>query len=148
MLATQCDTSGGNLRETSLQMLRPLGGSVGANYYCHDALASGIQEVQTVSVSCPLDNWIALVGQPQHVHLQFDLPRAKWECSWQQSLPSGPIRCLGHIFQKSSGINWIIVKQFRISRPPFGALTGSRRGREWISNSSPSHHFRSLGGQS
>jgi hypothetical protein len=136
MIATECDTYDGNLRDISLQMLRPLGGSVGVNYYCRDALASDIQEVQTVFVSCPLRSWVAIFGEPRRVHLHFDLPSAKWECSWEQQLPSGLVRCLGYIFERSPGVNWIIVKQFRISRPPFAASARAGRSREFVSNSS------------
>ena len=99
MLATQCDTYDGNLRDLSLQMLRPLGGSIGVNYYRRDSLASGIQEIQTVFVSCPLRSWAAVFGEPQQVHLHFDLPTAQWECSWEQHLPNGLVRCVGYIFR-------------------------------------------------
>ena len=136
MLATECDTYDGNLRDLSLQMLRPLGGSVGVNYYCHDTLASGVQEIQTVFVSCPLKTWVAMFGEPQQVCLHFDLPTVKWECSWEQHLPTGHVRCLGYIFERSPGVNWIIVKQFRISRPPFAASARAGRRRELVSNSS------------
>jgi hypothetical protein len=146
MLVTECDTCNGDLRDLTVKMLRPFGGSVGVNYYCHDALTSGIQEVQTVFVSCPLGNWVAMFGEPQCIHLRFDLPSAKWECSWEQQLPSGPVGCVGYIFERSPGVNWIIVKQFRISRPPFRALALAERRRELISNSNLSHHPRSLGG--
>ena len=99
-------------------MLRPLGGSVGVNYYRHDTLASGIQEIQTVFVSCPLRSWVALFGKPQRVRLHFDLPSAQWEYTWEQHFRTGWFAAWDTSFERSPGVNWIIVKQFRISRPP------------------------------
>ncbi|MFZ1933989.1 MAG: hypothetical protein WCB27_19120 [Thermoguttaceae bacterium] len=148
MLATQCDTYDGNLRDLSLQMLRPLGGSIGVNYYRRDSLASGIQEIQTVFVSCPLRSWAAVFGEPQQVHLHFDLPTAQWECSWEQHLPNGLVRCVGYIFERSPGVNWIIVKQFNISRPAFAGVARGGCRRASVPHSRLSPHSRSLEGQS
>ncbi len=148
MLATECDTYDGNLRDISLQMLRPLGGSVGVNYYCYDTLASGIQEIQTVFVSCSMKNWVALFGKPHALRLHFDLPSAQWQYTWEQHLSSGLVHCLGYIFERSPGVNWVIVKQFRISRPPCRTLAEPKFSRELAASSGFSHHSRSLGGQS
>jgi hypothetical protein len=149
MLATECDTYDGNLRDLSLQMLRPLGGSVGVNYFCHDTLASSIQEIQTVFVSCAMKSWVALFGEPQAVRLHFDPPSAQWQYSWEQHLPGGLVHCLGYIFERSPGVNWVIVKQFRVSCHPVGAsVTGPVCRREWARNPGFSNRSRLLGGQS
>jgi hypothetical protein len=118
MLTTECTTYDGNLRNLSLQMLRPLGGRMGVNYCCGDALASGIQEVQSVFVSCPLTSWVESVGQPEHVRPCSDSTGAKWKCSWEQHLPNGPVHCLGYIFRSSRGVSWIIVRRFSVSHTP------------------------------
>jgi hypothetical protein len=118
MLAVKCNTFGGNLRDLSLRMLRPLGGSVGVNYCCRDALGSGIREVQAVFVSCPLRTWVAVFGKPRRVRPHFDRTGAKRACSWEQDSSEGPVRCLGYIFERFPGIHWIIVKQLSICGVP------------------------------
>jgi hypothetical protein len=118
MLATECTTYDGNLRNLSLEMLRPLGGRIGVNYCCSDTPANSVQEVQTVFVSCPMTSWVATVGQPQHVRPCSDLPGGNSKCCWEQDLPHGHVRCLGYIFTSSRGVSWIIVRQFSVSRAP------------------------------
>jgi hypothetical protein len=134
MLATPCNTYDANLRDVSLHMLRPLGGSIGVNYYCRGADAGGIQEVQTVFVSCPLKSWVSVFGEPEGVRLHFDVTTAKWECSWDQRLTSGPVHCVGYIFERSPGVSWIIVKQLRIPRPAFATTACATETHEVVAN--------------
>jgi hypothetical protein len=85
-----------------------------------------------------MQSWVALFGEPQRVSMHFDLPHTKWESSWEQQLPNGPLQCVGCIFERSPGIQWIIVKQLKISQPSTGVLNRPESRRASISNSTPS----------
>jgi hypothetical protein len=114
MFRPRGDTFQGDLRKSSLHRLRRLGGSLGVNYCCRDP-RDGIREVQAVFVSCPLTTWIGQFGPPRHVRPHFDADSAKQNRSWEHRLPEGRVRCVGHIFERSAGVNWIIVKQLSVA---------------------------------
>jgi hypothetical protein len=116
MLVTRRNTNPSNFCQVLLQTLRNLGGSLGVNYCCRESHGRGIQEVQAVFVSCPRRAWIKAFGRPRHVRRHFDAAQEKWLWTWQQQIGEGVLRCVGHIFERSPGRPWMVVKQVRITR--------------------------------
>ena len=127
MLATNQNACGEHFDYGLLRTLRRLGGSVGVSYCCHDDAQGDIREVQAVFVSCPLDTWVRSFGEPQQVRPHFDPTSRKWLQSWEHPLPAGPVRCVGQIFKRPPGDDWIVVKQ----------LSAAQNADEW-SHATPS----------
>ncbi len=113
MLAASHKMSSEDDCDDFLQMLRRLGGSAGVNYCCCNAQNGRIQEVQVVFVSCPRKAWVEKLGEPQHVYSHFDATSGRWIRSWEQPLPQGQIRCIGHFFTRVPATAWVIVKQLQ-----------------------------------
>jgi hypothetical protein len=114
MPATMHHTSAEERHAFPLPALRRLGGSLGVTYCCHDERQGGIQEIQTVFVSCPRAAWVAEFGEPQRLSEHFELASGKWIWSWEHQLPQGRIRCVGQFFRRSATCDWIIVRRFSI----------------------------------
>jgi hypothetical protein len=115
MAAAKHGALGKRLHDFLVQILRLLGGSLGVNYCCRDR-QGGIQEVHTLFISCPQEAWVAMVGEPQHVQRHFDPSSGKWLRAWEQDLPDGRVRCVGHFLERSPGNRWIIVRKLSIPR--------------------------------
>jgi hypothetical protein len=115
MLATGHYARGEGFHDFFTRMARRLGGSVGVNYCCRDR-RGGVQEVQTVFLSCPREAWVENFGEPQHVRKHFDIRSGKWLRAWEQQLPDGPVCCVGQFFERSPGANWIIVRRLSVPR--------------------------------
>lgn len=114
MPATMYRTTAEERHAFLVPALRRLGGSMGVNYCCHDDHRGGIQEIQTVFVSCPRAAWVEEFGEPQRLCERFDFTTNKWTWSWEHQLPQGRIRCVGHFFRRSATTDWIIVRQFSV----------------------------------
>jgi hypothetical protein len=112
-METRHNKFGNGLLDLFLEILRHLGGNLGVNYCCRDG-QGGIQEVQTVFVSCLRDAWVGKFGRPQHVRKYYDSMSDKWLQSWEHRLPVGSIKCIGQFFERSPGKQWIVVKQLRL----------------------------------
>jgi len=116
MLATRRNKVGQGFHALLINAVRHLGGSVGVNYCCRDARGGGVQEVQTVFISCPREAWVGEFGEPQNIHQYFDVTGRKWFRNWEHHLPVGRVRCTGHFLERSPGFEWIIVKRLSVSR--------------------------------
>jgi hypothetical protein len=111
MLSATLNTFAAELRESFQPRLRRLGANVGVSYCRHDAECDGVQEVQTLFVSCPREEWVAQFGEPQHVRQCFDPHAGRWRQDWEHALADGRIRCVGDMFTRSSGRDWVIVRR-------------------------------------
>lgn len=111
MLTASYSTFGTDLRESFTPKLRRLGANVGVSYCCRDAAHDGVQEVQTLFVSCPREEWVAQFGEPERVRKCFDPQTGRWRQDWEHSLPDGRIRCVGDFFMRSSSCAWVIVRK-------------------------------------
>jgi len=104
----------GQQRSFPIPALRRLGGSTGVSYCRHDQRHGGIEEVQSVFVSCPRDAWVREFGQPQNLCQHLDGSCGKWMWSWDHQLPEGRLHCVGQLFQRAASNDWIIVRQLTI----------------------------------
>jgi len=106
----------GKSRDSFLEVLRRLGGSVGVRYCCREGRNDGIQEVQAVFVSCSREAWVREFGEPQHVDKDYDSTSGRWLWTWEQQMDDGPVRCIGQFFRRPPGIDWVVVKQLCVSQ--------------------------------
>jgi hypothetical protein len=111
MLATKPNACGEHFDDGLLRTLRRLGGSVGVSYCCHGDVTGDIREVQTVFVSCPREAWVRAFGEPQQLRPHFDATSGKWIQCWEHPLPTGVLHCVGQIFKRPPGDDWVVVKQ-------------------------------------
>ena len=62
-----------------------------------------------VHVSCPYEQWVAIVGLPEDLK-NYKTPSMHTPVSvWKQSCIDGPVTCIGHVFQRGDGERWVTV---------------------------------------
>jgi hypothetical protein len=123
MVASRLGAMNRGLDNFVRQMFHRLGASRRVNYCCRDPRGGGIREVQAVFVSCPRQAWVAEFGEPQHVRRQFDAATGGWLRSWEHPSTDGPVCCVGQLFDRSPGTEWVVVSQVSVSRD---RMTGGR----------------------
>ncbi len=60
-------------------------------------------------LSCPLQTWTEWFGEPQEVSSHYDLLTHVPFQAWQQPFADGVATCMGHLFERSAGRNWVIL---------------------------------------
>ncbi len=65
-------------------------------------------------VSCPLETWTEVFGNPKGIEEYGGRPKSRLPLNvWQHSCADGPIMCIGHLFERSPGVPWVVT--FRVS---------------------------------
>jgi hypothetical protein len=65
-----------------------------------------------VYVGCPYETWVKVFGEPESVTEHREALTRLAVHVWKHHCKDGPVTCVGHIFENSSGSRWVIV--FRI----------------------------------
>jgi hypothetical protein len=60
-------------------------------------------------VSCPSETWEGVFGVPEDVEQYSLSPSRSAVHVWRQTCATGPVRCIGHLFERSSGVRWVVV---------------------------------------
>jgi hypothetical protein len=70
------------------------------------------RRMMRVHVSCSYENWIKVFGEPECVeeivvskHVQY---------RWKHFCTDGAITCVGHLFEQSPGVSWVVVMRVMI----------------------------------
>lgn len=71
--------------------------------------ADGARLMIPVHVSCAYERWAALVGPPESVHEYQTAALQMPVVVWKQQCVDGPVTCIGHLFERSSGERWVTV---------------------------------------
>ncbi len=78
-----------------------------------------------VHVSCPYERWVAFVGEPESVE-QYKTSSAHVAVAvWKHRCADGPVTCIGHLFEQSSGERWVTV--VRVGLAERAGSAGSKR---------------------
>jgi hypothetical protein len=100
-----------------LRILQLLGTRPANSYYDFHLETCGIREVHAVFLSCSHEVWKQAIGEPQGVvsynHAMTNMPLQ----SWEHPCADGLVKCVGHLFQRSSGIPWVIVARVYLLYP-------------------------------
>ena len=118
---------GNEIREEFVRALRQLGGNIGLAYCSSGGTNRAVEHVQSVFLSCPLEDWVKAFGRPRHVSRRREPSTGKEIDSWEEPSPQGAVRCDGHLFERSAGHQWVVVQRVRFpfdgsgGRSPSGA---------------------------
>lgn len=112
MSTVSCNIVRAAIREALTPGLDRLGAHVGVNYFRHKVGYDGVEEIQTLFVSCSRAAWVEEFGEPENVSRFFDPHNGQWRHRWEQTLPDGRVCCEGDLFERSSGREWVIVRRF------------------------------------
>ena len=67
-----------------------------------------------VHVSCSRDDWVKVFGEPECVE-EIAVPSTKpVQCRWKHSCSDGSVTCIGHLFEQSPGVRWVVVMRVMI----------------------------------
>jgi hypothetical protein len=67
-----------------------------------------------VHVSCSRDTWVEVFGEPECVE-EIAVPSAKHVLHlWKHRCSDGSVTCMGHLFEQSPGIHWVVVMRVKI----------------------------------
>jgi hypothetical protein len=70
--------------------------------------------IMRVHVSCSRDNWIEIFGEPECVE-EIVVPSTKHVLNlWKHSCSDGLVTCIGHLFEQSPGVRWIVVTRIAL----------------------------------
>jgi hypothetical protein len=62
-----------------------------------------------VHVSCSRDDWVNIFGEPECIE-EITVPSTKHVLNrWKHFCSDGSVTCIGHLFERSPGIHWIVV---------------------------------------
>jgi hypothetical protein len=92
-----------------VKFLRALGARVEA-FQAHFRPASlPRRQTYVAFLSCELKPWIDLFGEPQDISSHYDLLTHLSFQSWQQPFVDGVVTCVGHLFERAPGRQWVTV---------------------------------------
>lgn len=67
-----------------------------------------------VHVSCSRDNWTEIFGEPECVE-EITVPTSKYVLyRWKHFCSDGSVTCIGHLFEQSPGICWVVVMRVMV----------------------------------
>ena len=76
---------------------------------CRLQSSRNILRMVRVHVSCSRDNWTEIFGEPECIE-QISVPSSTHVLyRWKHICSDGSITCVGHLFEKSPGIHWVVV---------------------------------------
>ncbi len=61
-----------------------------------------------VCVSCSYRAWLSLFGEPQEVETNGSSSRVVVH-TWRHCCTDGPVTCIGRLFERSSGVQWVVL---------------------------------------
>jgi hypothetical protein len=64
--------------------------------------------VWTALVSCPLDTWEEVFGEPQRVTEYLDASTHRSLQTWQHECSDGLVTCIGHLLERPQG-RWVVL---------------------------------------
>ena len=71
--------------------------------HCND------RQMMQVHVSCSRDHWVEVFGEPEGVE-EITVSSSKYVLyRWKHSCSDCSVTCIGHLFEKSPGIHWVVV---------------------------------------
>jgi hypothetical protein len=73
-------------------------------------------EVLPVHLSCPHETWATVFGEMQGVdapHSAADNPNIQ---IWEHRCTDGPVTCIGHLFERSPGVGWVVLVRVCLPR--------------------------------
>jgi hypothetical protein len=62
-----------------------------------------------VYVSCPLDTWTAVFGKAEPVIQYHKTPMRLPVQVWERRCTDGAAACVGHIYERSAGLQWVVL---------------------------------------
>ena len=67
-----------------------------------------------VHVSCSRDHWTEIFGEPEGVE-EISVPTSKYILyRWKHLCSDGSVNCIGHLFEQSPGVHWVVVMRVMI----------------------------------
>ena len=66
-------------------------------------------EVMPVHLSCPHETWAEVFGEMQGADAQESTADRPGVQVWEHHCTDGPVTCIGHLFDRSPGVGWVVV---------------------------------------
>ena len=66
-------------------------------------------EVMPVHLSCPDETWVKVFGEMQGANAQESAADNPGVQVWIHHCTDGPVTCIGHLFERSPGVGWVMV---------------------------------------
>jgi hypothetical protein len=66
-------------------------------------------EVMPVHLSCPHETWAEVFGEMRGGDAQESAADNPGVQSWEHHCTDGPVTCIGHLFERSPGVAWVVV---------------------------------------
>jgi hypothetical protein len=94
-----------------LQALQQLGAEP---KICRLQKSCNTRQIMQVHVSCSRDNWIEVFGEPEGIE-EITVSSSKYILyRWKHFCLDGSITCIGHLFEQSPGVSWVVLMRFAI----------------------------------
>jgi hypothetical protein len=72
------------------------------------------RRMMPVHVTCSQDNWAEIFGEPECVE-EIPVPASKHVLyRWKHLCSDGSVTCIGHLFEQSPGVHWVVVMRVMI----------------------------------
>jgi hypothetical protein len=66
-------------------------------------------DVMPVHLSCPHETWAQVFGEMQCANAQESAADNPGVQVWEHHCTDGPVTCIGHLFERSPGVGWVVV---------------------------------------
>ena len=72
------------------------------------------RRMMRVHVSCSKDDWVKVFGEPECVE-EIVVPSVRHvQYRWKHRCSDGSVTCVGHLFEQSLGVSWVVVMRVMI----------------------------------
>jgi hypothetical protein len=98
-------------RADFLQALQQLGAEPRV---CRLQSSRNTRKMMPVHLSCSLENWSEVFGEPKCIE-EIPVPKSKYVLyRWKHFCSDGSVTCIGHLFEKSLGVDWVVVMRVMV----------------------------------
>jgi hypothetical protein len=94
-----------------LQALQQLGAEPRV---CRLQSSRNTRKMMPVHLSCSREHWADIFGEPECIE-EIPVPKSKYVLyRWKHFCSDGSVTCIGHLFEKSLGVDWVVVMRVMV----------------------------------
>jgi len=72
------------------------------------------RRMMRVHVTCSRDDWTEIFGEPECIE-EISIPTSKHVLyRWKHFCSDGSVTCIGHLFEQSPGVSWVVVMRVMV----------------------------------